>query len=505
MAKEILKMKNITKRFGGVTALQNVDLTINDGEIVCLLGENGSGKSTMIKLISGVYNMDLGQAFINGKEYKQITPLQSIHEGIAVIYQDFSLFPDLSVAENIAISEIVLDGDRLMDWKKAERIAKRKMDRLGIDFPLYQTVGNLSAADRQLIAIAKVLLEDTKLIIMDEPTTALSRKEIEALCETINDLKDQGISILFVSHKLNEVRDLAERVVIFRNGEKVYDEKVSAKDFKFDEVGFLMTGKRIDTSKIAYSTPKLDVEPKMEVSNLTVEGKVENVSLKLHQNEVLGITGLLGGGQGEFALALFGAIPSKSDFIKVDGKEVKIKNIHDSVTAGFGYVPADRIRVGLFMEHKIFENIVPLVVDTLVNKLRFLLPNKLRETAQKWVDELDVKTPSVDLPAQSLSGGNQQRLVLAKWMAADPTVLIMDGPTVGVDIGSKAEIHELMRSMGKAGRGVILISDDIPELLQVCNRILVMRDGHIIGEHYSKETSEEVLYNELVASCDPVV
>jgi simple sugar transport system ATP-binding protein len=505
MAKEIINMKNITKRFGGVTALQNVDLAINDGEIVCLLGENGSGKSTMIKLISGVYRMDEGQAFINGKEYKQITPLESIHEGIAVIYQDFSLFPDLTVAENIAISEIVLDGDRLMDWKKAERIAKTKMDRLGIDFPLYQTVGNLSAADRQLIAIAKVLLEDTKLIIMDEPTTALSRKEIEALCETINDLKDQGISILFVSHKLNEVRDLAERVVIFRNGEKVYNEKVSAKDFKFDEVGFLMTGKRIDTSKIDYSTPKLDVEPKMEVSNLNVPGKVENVSFKLHQNEVLGITGLLGGGQGELALALFGAIPSKSDFIKVEGKEVKIKNIHDSVTAGFGYVPADRIRVGLFMEHKIFENIVPLVVDTLVNKLRFLLPNKLRETAQKWVDELDVKTPSVDLPAQSLSGGNQQRLVLAKWMAADPTVLIMDGPTVGVDIGSKAEIHELMRSMGKAGRGVILISDDIPELLQVCNRILVMRDGHIIGEHYSKETSEEVLYNELVASCDPVV
>jgi len=503
MAKEILKMKNITKRFGGVTALKNVDLAINEGEIVCLLGENGSGKSTMIKLISGVYSLEEGQAFINGKEFKKITPLESIHEGIAVIYQDFSLFPDLTVAENIAISEIVLDGDKRMDWKKVKRIAEEKLGRLGISFPLDETVGKLSAADRQLIAIAKVLLEDTKLIIMDEPTTALSRREIEALCETINDLKDQGISILFVSHKLNEVRDLAERVIIFRNGEKVYDAKVSEKDFNFDELGFLMTGKRIDTSKIAYSSPKLDAELKMEVAGISVEGKLDNVSFKLYQNEVLGITGLLGGGQGDLALALFGAIPFKAEFIKIDGKEVNIKNINDSVNAGIGYVPADRIRVGLFMQHTIFENIVPLVVDTLVNKVGFLFPNKLKVTAEKWVKELDVKTPNVDLPAQSLSGGNQQRLVLAKWMAADPIVLIMDGPTVGVDIGSKAEIHEYMRNMGKEGRGVILISDDIPELLQVCNRILVMRDGKIIAEHLSKKTNEKALYNELIASCDP--
>jgi simple sugar transport system ATP-binding protein len=504
MANTIIEMKNITKRFGGVTALNNVDLTINEGEILCLLGENGSGKSTMIKLISGVYSMDEGQAFINGKEYQKITPLASINEGIAVIYQDFSLFPDLTIAENIAIEEIVLDGDKRMDWKKAERIAKEKMGRLGINFPLDQTVKKLSAADRQLIAIAKVLLENTKLIIMDEPTTALSRKEIEALCETIKDLKNQGVSILFVSHKLNEVRDLAERVVIFRNGEKVYDDKVSAKDFDFDEVGFLMTGKRIDTSKIAYSTPRFDDTPKLEVEGLTVEGKVNNVSFKMHQNEVLGITGLLGGGQGEVALSLFGAIPFKADAIRVDGKKVKIRNIHDSVEAGFGYVPADRIRVGLFMEHPIYDNIVPVVVDKLVNKLGILSPRKTKETARKWVKELDVKTPNVELPAQSLSGGNQQRLVLAKWMASEPTILIMDGPTVGVDIGSKAEIHELMRSFAKEGMGIILISDDIPELLQVCNRILVMRDGNIIGEHLSKETTEDVLYNELVASCEEV-
>jgi simple sugar transport system ATP-binding protein len=378
------------------------------------------------------------------------------------------------------------------------------MGRLGIDFPLGQSVVNLPAADRQLIAIAKVLLDNTKLIIMDEPTTALSRREIEALCDTIHDLKDQGVSILFVSHKLNEVRDLAERLIILRNGEKVYDEEVDKKDFNFEEIGFLMTGKRIDTSKIAYSTPKPDEQPKLEVENLTLKGKFEDISFNLQQNEVLGITGLLGGGQNELALALFGATPADSGTIKIEGELKKIKNIHDGVVAGFGYVPADRIRVGLFMEHPIADNIVPVIVGTLVNKLGVLLPEKIKEYARGWVKKLDVKTPSVELPAQSLSGGNQQRLVLAKWMASDPTVLIMDGPTVGVDIGSKAEIHDLMRNMGKEGRGVILISDDIPELLQVCNRILVMRDGKIIAEHLSKETTEQILYDELVASCDEV-
>jgi simple sugar transport system ATP-binding protein len=389
-----------------------------------------------------------------------------------------------------------------MNWKKAEKIAKEKMARLGIDFPLDQTVEKMSAADRQLIAIAKVLLENTKLIIMDEPTTALSRREIEALCDTIHDLKDQGVSILFVSHKLNEVRDLAERLIILRNGEKVYDEHVDKKNFDFEKVGFLMTGRKIDTSKIDYSTPDLKAQPTLEVENLTLEDKFQNVSFKLHKNEVLGITGLLGGGQNELALAMFGATPAESGTIKVEGEEKHIKNIHDGVNAGFGYVPADRIRVGLFMEHPIADNIVPVIVHTLVNKLGVLIPERIKEYARDWVKKLDVKTPNVELPAQSLSGGNQQRLVLAKWMASDPTVLLMDGPTVGVDIGSKAEIHELMRSMGKEGRGVILISDDIPELIQVCNRILVMRDGVIISEHLSKETSEQVLYDELVASCE---
>ena len=310
-----------------------------------------------------------------------------------------------------------------------------------------------------------------------------------------------GISILFVSHKLNEVRDLAERVVIFRNGKKVYDENVTAKDFDFDEVGFLMTGRRVDTSKIDYSVPDMKATPKMEVEHLNLPGKVDDVSFKLFQNEVLGITGLLGGGQSDLALALFGATPAESGTIKIDGKETKINTINHGVEAGIGYVPADRIRVGLFMEHPIKDNIVPIIINSLVNKLGFLVPKKIREVAQKWVKELAVKTPNVNLPAQSLSGGNQQRLVLAKWMASDPTVLIMDGPTVGVDIGSKAEIHDLMRNMGKEGRGVILISDDIPELLQVCSRVLVMRDGKIISEHLTKEITEEVLYNELVASC----
>ena len=505
MAKEILKMKNITKRFGGVTALQDVDMSINEGEIVCLLGENGSGKSTMIKVISGVYSLDEGQLFIDGKEYEKITPLQSINAGIAVIYQDFSLLPDLTVAENIAISEIVLDGDKLMDWKKVERIARNKMKRLGIDFPLGKRVGTLPAADRQLIAIAKVLLDDTKLIIMDEPTTALSRREIEALCSTIQDLKDQGVSILFVSHKLNEVRDLAERLIIFRNGEKVYDEHVDKKNFNFEEVGFLMTGRKIDTSKINYSQPQHEAPLKMEVENLTLKDKFKNVSFKLYQDEVLGITGLLGGGQNDLALAIFGKTPADSGTIKIEGKEVHIKKIHDGVNAGIGYVPADRVRVGLFMEKSIAENIVPVIFQKLVNKFGLLIPENIKEYAREWVNKLDVKTSDVELPAQSLSGGNQQRLVLAKWMASDPTVLIMDGPTVGVDVGSKAEIHDMVRGMGREGRGVIIVSDDIPELIQVCNRVLVMRDGLIISEHDSRETSEQAIYDELVASCDPVV
>lgn len=497
MPQELLRVANITKRFGGVTALEDVSLEVHEGEVLCLVGENGSGKSTLIKIISGVYAADEGDLYINGHHYTRLTPLQSMREGVQVIYQDFSLFPNLTVAENIAVNEMLSTGKLLVDWREVMRIAEEALHKIGVTIPLDVDAGTLSTADRQLIAIAKAILAKARLIIMDEPTTALTHKEVAALFKVIGDLKQQGISTIFVSHKLQEVREIAERTIILRNGKKVLDQE--AVDLDVKTIEYYMTGREIDTSSIEYSTVEEGVQPLLKVENLHLAHGFFDVSFELMPHEVLGITGLLGSGREELGLSLFGHMPPDAGKVYLQGKELTVKTIKDVAAKGIGYVPADRVREGLFLPQSINTNAVVTIIDSLLTRLKFIDKAKASQLAGDWVTKLNVKTPSGELPVESLSGGNQQRVVLAKWLAGHPKVLILNGPTVGVDVGSKAEIHALIRSLAKEGMGILLISDDIPELMQTCNRILLMRRGRVVEEFKREDTTEAELDRELVA------
>ncbi len=498
MAEEILRVERVSKQFAGVVAFEDVSLTVHKGETLCLVGENGSGKSTMIKVISGVYTPDEGDIYLNNHHYKKLTPIESMREGVQVIYQDFSLFPNLTVAENLALNEQLSSGKQLVSWKGFNRIAAEGLAEINVSIPLDAVVGTLSTADRQLIAITKAIMAEARIIIMDEPTTALTQKEVHSLFTIINDLKSKGISTLFVSHKLNEVVEIADRTVIFRNGKKVMDQDAKGLDVKTME--FQMTGRIVDTSKIQYGKVDETAEPLLKVEKLSLGHDFFDVGFELKPNEVLGITGLLGSGRTELALALFGERPATSGKTYINGKEVRIKNINDAVNYGIGYVPEDRIREGLFLDQTITNNIAVRIIDTLIDRLHLLNNRQKNSLSGKWVSQLGVKTPSNRLPAKSLSGGNQQRLVLAKWLAGNPKILILNGPTVGVDVGSKAEIHELIRSLAKEGMGILLISDDIPELMQTCHRILLMRHGKIAAEFKRENISEDQLNKELAFS-----
>lgn len=499
MEEELLRVEGIKKRFGGVTALKDVSFSIGKGESLTLVGENGSGKSTMIKIISGVYTPDEGDIYFNGQHYKKMTPLQSIKEGIQVIYQDFSLFSNLTVAENIALNDLIISGAKTINWKAVREFARKGLQKINVDIPLNAQVADLSTADRQLIAISKAILAEAKLIIMDEPTTALTRNEVRALFNVINDLNKQGIATIFVSHKLTEVREIGERTIILRNGEKIVDR--DAKDLDIKTIEYQMTGRHIDTSSIEYSEPE-DDKILFEVRDLTLSHGFFDVSFRLHKNEVLGITGLLGSGRTELALSLFGQKPADSGEIFLESKEIKIRSIFDATSNGIGFVPEDRIKEGLFLPQSINNNIAAKIIDTLKTKLGLLDQKEKVSLAGEWIDRLDVKTPDGELPASTLSGGNQQRLVLAKWLAFDPKVLILNGPTVGVDVGSKAAIHELIRDLAKEGMGIILMSDDIPELMHNCNRILLMHKGRIVEEFEREMTDEEELNSKLVAGTE---
>ena len=496
MSEEILRIENISKSFAGVRALDHVSLEIRQGEVVCLVGENGSGKSTMIKIISGVYTPDEGEIIINGRYYKKMSPIESIREGIQVIYQDFSLFPNLSVAENLAINDQVSSGKRLVNWQKYRQIAAAGLAEIHVSIDLQKLAGDLSTADRQLIAITKAIMAKARIIIMDEPTTSLTQKEIQSLFKTIQRLKERGIAILFVSHKLTEVKEIAERTIIFRNGKKVLDQNARGLDIKTME--YHMTGHELESGDFIKRESMDRQEPVLEVENLNLKGEFSEISFSLKPGEILGITGLLGSGRSALALSLFGVTPADSGNIRIRGKEVNIRKIQDAMFHKIGYVPEDRIREGLFLEQPIEDNIAVSTIDKLLNHLRLISSRKKNSLSNDWIQRLNIKTPSGGLPAKSLSGGNQQRIVLAKWLAEKPDILILNGPTVGVDVGSKTEIHQLIQELASQGMGILLISDDIPELIRNCDRILLMRNGKITDEFLREEISADQLNEAMI-------
>jgi len=489
MAEPLIQLANITKSFAGVQALKGVNLTIHKGEIRCLAGENGCGKSTLIKMISGVYKPDGGSIKVNGQEHPHYSPMDAIREGIQVIYQDFSIFPNLTVAENIALNDQVARNKRLVNWKAIHAIARKAVDKIGFHVNLHARVENLSVADKQLVAISRALLQNAKLIIMDEPTTALTQREVKSLFAIIKDLQKEGIAILFVSHKLDEVYEICEKITIMRNGKNVVDGDITEID-RYQLVEH-MTGRKLEED--LFTPDAVGSAPLLKVENASRKGEFSGVSFELYPGEVLGITGLLGSGRTELAKALFGLTPVESGRIYLEGREASIRSVKDAIRHRIGYVPEDRLTEGLFLPQSIGKNMVVSVVDRLLKKSRLIDEKKMNAEIDKWVQELKIKTPSAHLPVQTLSGGNQQRVVLAKWLATNPKLLILNGPTVGVDIGSKADIHAIIRKLAAEGVGVIVISDDISEIIHNCSRILLMKKGEIIDEFRNTALSEQEL------------
>lgn len=490
MAENILCVKGIKKSFGGVHALKGVDLTIKKGETHCLAGENGCGKSTIIKVISGFYKADEGSVEINGELYEKLTPMDAIKAGIQVIYQDFSIFPNLTVMENLAFNQILAEKKKIVNKKEFRKIAKAALEKINFNVDLDARLETLPVADKQLIAISRALLHNAKLVIMDEPTTALTKKEVTRLFEIIADLKKEGIAILFVSHKLDEVFEISEHITVLRSGENVYDCPTS--EMTQEKFTYYMTGRNFDSSLKKVGKDFSKEKPILEVESLSAPG-FEDVSFKLHTGEILGVTGQLGSGRTELSLALFGLLKSTSGNIVVDGNRVQINNVAQAQKLGIALVPEDRLTEGLFLPRPIYKNISVTRLKELAHGM--LINDKdQRRLSQEWVDDIGVATKDHTLAVQTLSGGNQQKVVLARWLATNPKILILNGPTVGVDIGAKYDIHNLLKGLAEKGMAILVVSDDVDEILSLCDRAIIMKGGKMTGEIESKDLVSETLY-----------
>lgn len=496
MSENFIELREVRKEFAGVVALNDLSLTIKKGEIHCLAGENGSGKSTLIKVMSGVYQPDGGEVAIDGKTVGTLSPMESIEHGVQVIYQDFSLFGNLTVAENLAMNVQLREKRHLLNWRRVRELAKEAIDRLGVDIDLDVDVETLPTAGKQLVAIARALMSDARLIIMDEPTTALTGKEIETLFRIVRDIQSRGIAILFVSHKMREMLEISERITVIRNGSKVAEGPTG--DFDEATITRHMTGSDIITEPYIWDAETYGDQPaRIEAKNLTAPGHFKDINLAIKPGEIVGVSGLLGSGRTELALALFGMLPDHSGELAINGAPCKLDTPQDAIKAGVAYVPEDRLSEGLFLTQGIDRNMLATVYDRLAPAL--LIDGK---KADEWVDtmirDMQIATPTGKKLVKELSGGNQQRVVIARWLLTKAKFLILNGPTVGVDVGSKAEIHRIIRNLAKEqGLAVLMISDDVPELIHNCNRIFVMHRGAFVEEMASTATSEDQINDKL--------
>lgn len=493
MSEYFLEIHGVSKAFQAVQALDNVDLKLKPGEVKCLAGENGCGKSTLIKIISGVYTPDCGEIVIKGKKYSSLTPTQSIAAGIQVIYQDFSLFPNLSVAENITMGYNLFNKTKFVNKKRNIELAQKVVAEIGVDLDMNAEVRSLSVGEKQIVAICRALLLDAELIIMDEPTTALTSKEIQSLYETIEGLKAKGIALIFVSHKLDEVLAVAETLCILRDGKNVVDGP--KEDFDKEKISYYMTGRKVEFTPFV---PRGVGDVIFCAEHLNLAKYYEDISFELRQGEVLGITGLLGSGRTELAESIFGLRKMDSGKVYLFGKEVELNGSNSAVNAGIGYLPEDRLTQGLFLNVEIERNISAGIIPKFSsNFIGYMDKEGMHNEVASQVENLNIKLGSLQNPVSSLSGGNQQRVVLAKWLAIRPKILLLNCPTVGVDIGSKQNIHETIKKLANSGIGIIVISDDLPEILSVCSRVIVMNKGRFTGEYNATELTESTLQSML--------
>lgn len=492
---QVLHLDSISKRFGGVEALRDVSFALDEGAVHCLVGENGSGKSTLIKIITGAISPDSGSIILDGVSYADLSPRVAIRHGVDVIYQDLALFPNLTVAENISLTTHIESGRHLFDIRESRRRAKTILEQLGISLNAESVVGDLGPAERQVVAICRALSQQARALFMDEPTASLTWREVATLFSIVRQLTTRGVAVCFVSHKLDEVLDLADQITVLRNGQVVAGGP--ATDFDRATLTRAMTGR----SKWAERLPRPVEEGPLalEVRELTTPGVFEDVSLNVRTGEVVGIAGLLGSGAAELVGALFGCPPASRGEIRVAGHGGAIRGPIDAMRIGLGYVPNDRLREGLFLRHSIAANVIAANMAAVTGFAGLLRHRSIRAHGARAIEELHIAAPSIDTLAGELSGGNQQKLVLGRWLLRHPTVLLLNGPTIGVDVGAKAEIHQLLADLSEQGMTIVMASDDVPELLATCHRILVMRAGRVVTEMTTQDLTEQKLHAEMAA------
>lgn len=483
-----LQLRNISKAFSGVQALGNVSFTVYGGQIQGLVGENGAGKSTIIKILAGFYKPDQGEIVIDNEPVAFSSPRDSKNHGISVIHQELLLVPHLTVAENISLGQWPKNNRKLIDWKDMYKRADEALKMLGANIDPHAIVSTLSTGEQQLVEIARSLSMETRVLILDEPTASLSESETQRLLQIVKNLREKGLAIVYVSHRLEEVFELADMITVFRDGKLV--QSATQKEITPNNIVRLMVGR--DVSLERTRKPKLGKKV-LEVRNLTRKDVVENVSFDLHEGEILGFGGLVGAGRTEIFRCLFGVDPMDEGEILIDGKPVKIKNAQDAIHHRIGFVTEDRKTQGLVLNASIKEN----AALSILNRIKkFGMVDKVREKeiVQNYKDQLRIKAPSLETAVISLSGGNQQKVVLARWLATNPKILLLDEPTRGVDVGARSEIQNMIEDLVAQGMAIIIISSDLMELLQLSDRIIVIREGKNVAElKGDKITKEEVI------------
>ncbi|MBB3593902.1 simple sugar transport system ATP-binding protein [Rhizobium sp. BK529] len=500
--RRFLELRNIHKRFGGVHALRGIDLALDLGEAYHLLGENGCGKSTVIKIMSGAHPPSEGEIVLDGKILTSLSPIQSLAAGIETVYQDLSLIPNLTVAENVALNEQLVSAcgrlARLFDRTRLRETAEKALATVGLPTDrafLNTIVSDLPLAARQLVAIARAIATRAKLVIMDEPTTSLTRREVDNLIRVVERLRSENVAVLFVTHKLDECYRIGGQAIVFRDGQCVAQGPIATYSKK--QLAELMTGRSIDAQRYRTANPVEDELFKLD--RLAAPG-LHGVSLTLRRGEILGITGLADSGRNQLAMAITGVQPATSGTMTLAGKQLTVRRPADAIAQGIGYVPEDRLAEGLFLNKSILENEIALVVAKLSNAFGIVDKHEGRRLAAKLSDDMRLNTRDLDLPVGALSGGNQQRVLIGRWLSIAPKLLVLHGPTVGVDVGSKDTIYRAIQQLAEAGMGLIIVSDDLPELLQNADRIQVMNGGRIVATFDAASASEDDLYRAMLAS-----
>ena len=485
MNNTIVSMKNISKSFPGVRALDDVNFELRSGEVMALLGENGAGKSTLMKILSGVYSRDEGTMEIFGKEYGDLSPKEAQAVGVAIIHQELNMCKHLTVTENMFLGR-EKGGKFSLKNSEMEKEAKRILDDLNIDIDPRQSVGDLPVSKQQMVEIAKALSVNAKILIMDEPTSALTAKEIEELFRIIHKLKENGCGIVYISHRLEELGHIVDRVTIMRDGQ--YITSMNFKDVTMQDIITNMVGREI---KEQFPRSECTKGKKIfEVCNLNAGKLVRDVNFEAYEGEILGFAGLMGAGRTETTRAIFGVDPKTSGTFILDGKEITLNRPIDAIRNGVVLAPEDRKKDGLCTKLSIKDNLTLPNLDLVCNKLSVINSKKEKELCDKAVKNLRIKTPTVLVDAGNLSGGNQQKVVVGKWLARDSRVVIFDEPTRGIDVGAKVEIYNLMTQLKKDGIAVIFVSSELPEVMGIADRIIVMCDGKITGELDARNTTQ---------------